>query len=76
MVEDGMKQGVKYMEVSLISFLKVAINKIFKGLNNFQRFELFSKVGMDPRKFLSEDGELTAKDIVEAALRWDRASLW
>ena len=70
-----MKQGVKYMEVSLISFLKVAINKIFKGLNNFQRFELFSKVGMDPRKFLSEDGELTAKDIVEAALRWDWASL-
>ena len=69
MVEDGMKQGVKYMEVSLISFLKVAINQIFKGLNYFQRFELFSKVGMDPRKFLSEDGELTAKDIVEAALR-------
>ena len=66
-----MKQGVKYMEVSLISFFKVAINQIFKGLNYFQRFELFSKVGMDPRKFLSEDGELTAKDIVEAALRWD-----
>ena len=69
MVEDGMKQGVKYMEVSLISFLKVAINQIFKGLNYFQRCEWFSKVGMDPRKFLSEDGELTAKDIVEAALR-------
>ena len=37
-----MKQGVKYMEVSLISFLKVAIH--LKGGNNFQRLELFSKI--------------------------------
>lgn len=54
MVEDGMKQGVKYMEVrtwqssNLISFSK--------------------QVGIDPSKFLAEG--LTAKDIVTAALRW------
>ena len=56
-----MKQGVRYMEVSLAKFQSDLIFK--KKLFDF----IFEKVGIDPSKFLTEG--LTAKDIVTAALR-------
>ena len=61
MVEDGMKQGVKYMEVGG----KFQLHSIFKKKISFISFS--KKVGIDPSKFLSEG--LTSKDIVTAALR-------
>ena len=67
MVEDGMEQGVRYMEVGTncdLIFKKVT----FSFSKNFILISFSTKkVGIDPRKFLAEG--LSANDIVTAALR-------